>query len=236
MAQKSTLVLMYAALVLLIGLFTTSCETGVDSSPEPGIIKIVLKTDPSDTLLVVINDTLSLNDTVRASYVYDSTYYDTATGKDTTVYLTGYRNQKRPVYFPQIVFQGRAYQDSLFTILLNSVESYRQSDDTVNVFLRNETTDEFVDHTIYESYVPPGDYTKIEFGLKSSNIYVYPYFVPVALPTDAKPQVSLERNFQVRENTTTEIVVQLKPLQSIERYRDSYFYNRKIEIIDVRYY
>jgi len=38
-----------------------SCDTGVESSPDPGILRVTLQSNPVDTFIVIINDTFTVS-------------------------------------------------------------------------------------------------------------------------------------------------------------------------------
>jgi len=61
-----------------MGLLLLSCETGVEISPEPGILRITLQSDPSDTFIVVINDTftVSAGDSFAVTISQGKVYHD----------------------------------------------------------------------------------------------------------------------------------------------------------------
>ncbi|MFA3783307.1 hypothetical protein ABRY23_09620 [Melioribacteraceae bacterium 4301-Me] len=188
-------------LALSLVAFIVSCDTGVQSSPKPGILRIVLQSNPTDTSIIIINDTLTVSD-----------------GDN----------------FRTTVFQGKAYSDSVFAILYPSINSYRQEDKVINVIERENNT--YKPHIIFESYVPPGNYTSIVFGLTADLLHIGIFDIPVELPPNESKLVALPVNFEVAENKTTEIKVQLNPFKSVQRFRDSYYFNRQLEVVEVKYF
>ncbi len=201
MINKYHLHLIYFAAIGLISIGILSCSTGVESSPDPGVVRIVLQSDPADTSIIIINDTLTVSK-------YDN--------------------------FRTIIFQGKAYSDTNFAILYPTIQSYRQEDDTINVIDREN--DVYKPYTIFESYAPPGNYTSVVFGVTANLLHISVFDVPVELPPDAPKLVTLPVNFKVSQNTTTEIDVQLSPFKSVQRYRDSYYFNRQLKITAVKYF
>ncbi len=189
------------ALILITIVFITSCDTGVQSSPKPGVLKIILQSDPTDTSIIIIKDTITVSN---------------------------------GDYFKTTVFQGKAYSDSIFAILYPTIESYRQEDKIINVIERENNT--YKPHTIFESYVPPGNYTSIVFGMTADLLHINIFDIPVELPPDVPKLVTLPVGFKISENATTEIKVQLSPFKSVQRYRDTYYFDRKLEIVDVKYF
>ena len=49
-----------SAILFIIGLITFSCDVGIKNSPDPGVIRINLQSNPSDKSIVIVPDTLSV--------------------------------------------------------------------------------------------------------------------------------------------------------------------------------
>lgn len=49
------------SILVLGGIFVWSCKTGIEPSPEPGVVRVTLQSDPADTTLVIVTDTLGLH-------------------------------------------------------------------------------------------------------------------------------------------------------------------------------
>ncbi len=71
-------------------LLLAGCETGVDASPEPGVLRITLEADPVDTEIVVVTDpvAVSLGDrfdvtTFQGKAFRDSTFFVLFRDRDT---------------------------------------------------------------------------------------------------------------------------------------------------------
>ena len=133
------------------------------------------------------------------------------------------------------IFQGKAYNDTVSAILYTDIESYKQEEKTYNIIRRDSTG--YKRYTIFESFVPPFDYDRIQLGITSNILQISDFdAIDVQSPENASLFVDLYRNFHVNENDTTEINVQIKPFQSISRYRDSYQFIPKIVITNVIYH
>lgn len=230
------LIIFSAAAVLLF-----SCDggiTGVEDSPEPGVVKVTLKANPQDNYIVERTDTFSV-----------------FTPNDT---LGFYVN----------IFQGRVYQGDLFAVLYPSTQSYRQEDSVYNVF-RQYTSDselasiagrldsnkidlstlsaDYVEYTIFESYVPPGTYDQLTIGVNVPTDLTQGRVtlvstkgkvstIPLELPPDEGPLLNFEVDFEVKEGETTQINIQMNPFESISRFKDSYLFSRKMQVTGVEYF
>lgn len=141
------------------------------------------------------------------------------------------------------VFQGRIYRDTDFAVLYPTIGSYRQEDEFVNI-IALDTLGEYKKYKVFESYVPPGDYNSLEFGVAPASEVPLRIVAnsgktfenPVELPPDVDLLFHFDRNFSVNENKVTQIDVQISPFKSVERYRDVYRLYRIMKITDVHYY
>ena len=200
-----------------------SCSTGVETSPEHGILRVSIQSNPVDTFIVIKSDTFSVTDD-------DS--------------------------FGVKFFQGKVYNGERYALLYKNTKSYLTEDLVFNVIKKENNTYKKI--LIYESYVPPNNYDKLQIGLNAQEIRVSRIYTryfydaqgniidskldttsitnPVHLPDDASPQMDFEQPFEVKENKITEIVLQINPLSSLQRYKDSYLFVRQVEVIDVKYH
>ena len=141
------------------------------------------------------------------------------------------------------VFQGRVYRDSDFAVLYPTVDSYRQEDQLVNI-IAVDSSGKYRNYTVFESYVPPGNYNSLEFGITPAS------GIPLKIvansgktfenPVELAPEENLlqhfDVNFTVDENKVTQIDVQISPFKSVKRYRDVYRLYRVMNITDVKNY
>src|SRR3989337_1759992 len=183
-------------LSLIIIYLISGCETGVEDSPLPGILRVTLQSDPSDTMLIERSDTFTVNQTY-------------------------------PALFMIKIFQGRVYKESNLAVLYRTTEDYRQEDALYNI-LELDSLGGYKQFTIFESYIPPGDYDSVEFGVNAASDYKLTIISlsgkifenPVVLPPGEKLLVFFPQSFRVEENRVTQIDVQIGPFKSIKRYRD----------------
>lgn len=190
-------------ILLLVGFAValSACDAGVESSPRPGIVRVILQSDPADSSIVVLGDTF----TVSAGDRFDVT-----------------------------IFQGKVFQQARFALLFEDTKSYRPEDITYDVLKREN--DEYKKYVIYESFVPPGNYDRLQFGASASMLVLGVFQIPVQLPPDADRLMDFYQDFRVSENRATEIDIEISPFQSVRRFRDSYLFDRKMRVVSVRYY
>ncbi|MCK6620885.1 MAG: hypothetical protein HUU32_06420 [Calditrichaceae bacterium] len=193
----------YVALLCATALLLLACTSGIEDSPGAGIVRVILQSDPADTSIIILGDTVAVVE-----------------GSD---------------YFTSTVFQGRVYRDSLFALLYTTLNSFRQTDDSYNLLERRNG--QYLPIQLFETYVPPQQYNRLEFGLTGNFVRIggpTGYVIPVLLPPGEPILISLDIEFEVFENQVTEVVLQIKPLSSLVRYRDTYYFSRQIEILSVQ--
>lgn len=183
-----------AACIYLIG-----CDTGVEASPDPGVLRVTLQADPEDTQIRI--------------------------GKDEVTASPG-------DHFPVTIFQGKVYRDSAYAVLFQSLEAYREQDYQYDL-LAPGADGGFKQHVIFESYVPPGTYDKLQFGATATEMRIGGFVIPMALPPNTPGLMDFEQPFEIFENDTTVIHLQIKPFESVVRFRDSYHFTREFEITDI---
>ena len=204
-------ILIFFSVSILI-FFISACETGVENSPSPGILRITLQSDPVDTILVERSDTFAVNPTY-------------------------------PALFMIKIFQGRVYKESNLAVLYRTTKDYRQEDALYNI-LELDSLGKYEQFTIFESFIPPGDYNSVEFGINAASGYKLTivslsgkiFENPVEIPPGEKLLVSFRQSFRVEEDRVTQIDVQISPFKSIKRYRDVYHFYRQMEITGVHYF
>jgi hypothetical protein len=53
------------------------------------------------------------------------------------------------------------------------------------------------------------------------------------LPPDVAPSIDFPGTYTITENGVTEVELELAPYQSLVRYQDLYYFERKIAVVDV---
>ncbi|MFZ0389070.1 MAG: hypothetical protein WAN36_01320 [Calditrichia bacterium] len=62
MFNKATKLILPFLLLTAAIFIALNCNTGIESSPSPGILRVTLQADPADTSIVVVSDTLQVHD------------------------------------------------------------------------------------------------------------------------------------------------------------------------------
>lgn len=220
--MRKAAVIVGAILAVQIVLMS-GCTTGVESSPRPGILRVTMKSNETDTLLVILSDTIRFSK-------WD--HYDV------------------------IASQGRIYNGGNYVDLYTNTSLDRVGADTINLLQRQwldgrlildsdpiadvgAWESRYVGSAVFEWYVPPGAYDKLEFGLRGIEVYVArprQFRNPLQLPEGVSALMSLGRTINVEEGRVTQIDLEVYPFQSIRRYKDAYLFDRKVSIARVQIY
>lgn len=193
-------VIFFIVFLLIVASLYLGCTTGVEPSPLPGVLKITLQSNPNDTSIVIISDTLVVGE------------------ED---------------YFGNVIFQGRVFSGDYYAFLFPEKNNPQQEDRTYNILER--TGNAFAKYTIFESYVPPGNYDRIEFGITGDLVKLGYFEIPVKMPTGESSKKDLERAFRIEEDAMTEVTIQISPFKSVTRFKDSYLFRPVLEITDITY-
>lgn len=192
----------YFSLLLSIALAAgfVCCNTGVEESPQPGIVRVTLQANPADTTILILTDTVRVTDRDSMGVT---------------------------------IFQGRIFSGVKFATLFRSVTSYRAEDITYNVLKRDIGM--YKTYVVYESSVPPGDYTNLQVGVTAALLNLRDVApIQLQLRPDDPLLLDFDIGFRVSENRVTEIALQIDPLQSLTRYRDLYYFERRMRVLGVR--
>ena len=216
----SKAVFCFGVFLLLIAIGDPGCTTGVEPSPHPGIVRVTLTSDQSDTSIVI------LGDTTRFSR-YDQYFALVYGGR---------------------VYRGANYADLYEGTGINHVSSDtvnllgREWLDGVPINIRDTTVitpqnSRYRTYVIFEWLLPPGSYDNLEFSLVAGEVQTYlptPYFNPISLPQGVQPQMYFPVSFSIQEDKVTQIDLQIAPFRSLHRYQDSFLFDRQMNVIGVR--
>ncbi|OPX35435.1 hypothetical protein B1H10_01285 [candidate division KSB1 bacterium 4484_188] len=186
--------------IALICLLFFACSSGIEFSPDPGILRITLESDQADTTITIVTDTLTVSDND---------------------------------VFRITIFQGKVYQDSTFTVLYPTIESNSQEERAYNLITRENH--QYQKFTIFESYVPPFKYNKIQFGLDSDFLKLR-NFDKIQVVTPNNFFLILETDFEVHENRMTEVNLRVSPFENVVRYKDTYIFAPIMEVVGIKSY
>ena len=226
-------------ILLLTLIIIYSCDanlTGVEDNPDPGIVRITITSNPADTYLVERSDTFSV-----------FTPYTTAFNVNIFQGRV-YSGEHFAILFPDL--QSYAQKDSIYNVI--EVKTSREDLEKIADQLENgeikleDLQAEYKKFKVFESYIPPGNYDNLTMGVSAPNqlnksrvtLVAYSgkrFSIPLELPDDADLLMSFDVDFEVNPGEVTQINLQISPFQSVYRYRDSYRFDRQVEIIGVEY-
>lgn len=137
--------------------------------------------------------------------------------------------------FELSIFQGRAIKDTLYADLYSELDAFRQEDNEYDILEFEEGSP--VRYKIFETHLPPQTYNELQFGLDADSISVnnqYTFLdIGVDLAQGEEQPYRLETDYTITENDTTVIHLQIRPFESITRFRDSYRLSRNVEIVEI---
>ena len=205
-----------AGVLLVLG----GCKTAVEPSPEPGMIRVVFKSDDADTAIIIQNDTSrfsrwdNFNILVSQCRLY--------TGEN---YAYIYNN-------PSSDRKADDTVNALAREWLSGVAITTQDSDSITA-----SNSRFRRFVIFESYVPPGSYQKLSMSVTASEMEFFipkHYLNPVTLPPGVTPTMEFPVDVTVNAQGVTEITLELSPYKSLRRYQDQFYFERKLVVKQVR--
>ncbi len=187
-----------------------SCDTEMEPSPDPGVLRVTLQSDPQDTSIVKVTDTLyvSQNDSLSLKIFQGKVYKD-------TVYAILYKDISS--YKQEEITYNIIKRDSAGYNRFVIFESYIPPLDYDRI--RFGITSDLLEICTLDTADSTYDISTTK----------------VQPPEGADLFVDLYQDFYVSENDTTEINVQISPFKSISRYRDTYHFIPDICITNVIY-
>ncbi|MBU0711004.1 hypothetical protein KJ762_08730 [bacterium] len=188
-----------------------NCDTGIELSPDAGILRITLQSDPSDTSIVKVTDTLyvSQNDSLSLKIFQGKVYKDTVY---TILYkeISSYKQEE--ITYNIIKRDSTGYKR--FTIFESFVPPLDY--DRIRFGITSDLLEICTLNTADSTY-----------DISTTNVQP---------PEGANLFVDLYQDFYVSENDTTEIDIQIKSFKSISRYKDSYQFIPDVSITNVIYH
>lgn len=209
----------FGVLVVTYLTILAGCTTGVEPSPHPGIFRVVLTSKQTDTMLVISSDSTRFSrwDEFWAT-IYGGRLYRGTTYSDLFAATTMDR-------IPAV------QQNLLAREWLNGTPVTIQ--DTTTITPQNS---KYRVGTVFEFYVPPGTYDRLDFALTAQEVVTYIpkiYNNPIVLPPGATPVMSFPGTYTLQEDRVTEVVVEIAPFESLHRYQDAFLFDRKITIVSI---
>lgn len=210
-------------LVLLCLYLLSGCRTEVEPSPEPGIIRVTMKSAEKDTLLIILGDTVKFSRVDHFDVIFSQgRLYQGNKYADLFTDLSIDRNNSDTINILQ-----RAWLDGRLitpTDPVFDVETYKSK---------------YVSSKVVEWYVPPGTYDKLQFNFKGIEIFVArprQFRTPLQLAEGVTSIMNFDHTITVNAGRVTEVNLEILPFQSVRRYKDSYIFDRKVSITRVQNY
>jgi len=217
--MRSTIISILLLLILASVVFL-GCTTGVEPSPSPGLLRVAIKGVETDTSIVILGDSSQFSR-------WDNFYV--------------------------FVGQGRIYKGDNYSAIYANASSDRKTTDTANILGREwlngtpittaDTTtitpqnSRYRQYVVFESNVPPGTYDRLYFGLTANVMEIFipkHYRNPVQLPPGEIPGIDFTGTFTVEQDRVTQINLEIYPFESLTRYKDSYYFSRKMYVASVQ--
>lgn len=196
--------------IVLVTVLCASCIDDPEVEDQPGIVRVVLTADPTDTQITILGQTLTVSDDPAN---LDSLGVNVFQGKAISEKTTGDGQNK-------------------FAILFESVHQYVQTQKVYNLLLRENG--EYKKHVVFESFVPEGKYTGLSMGLDGLHMSIGVFEIPLELRPGADLVISLSANYEVFQRQVTEIRVELSPFKSMVRRLDAFVFDRISKISQVQ--
>lgn len=137
--------------------------------------------------------------------------------------------------FGVTVFQGKVYRDTSYATLYSHLDAFREGDVTYDL-LEYDGDGTPIEHVIFESFVPPGNYDLLQFGFTATLVRVGPLTIPAQLPPNTIPLLEFDEPIEVFEHDTTVVRLQIKPFQSVVRFRDAFHFITNMEVVGITHY
>jgi hypothetical protein len=206
--------------VLLAAALLPGCKTAVEPSPSPGLVRVTFKGAEADTNIILQNDT--------SRFSRWDTFFMVA-------------SQGRLVngdYYSAVYCNPTA--DRVSTAMFNALAREWLDGTPISLQDYQDITPQnsrYRKYVIFESYVPPGSYSRLTFALTASEMEIFipkHYVNPVALPPGISPSLDFPGTYTVAENGVTEIEIEIQPYKSLRRYQDQFYFERKLTVVSVK--
>jgi hypothetical protein len=201
------------------GLCFFSCTTGVEESPEPGILRVTLKANEADSILVILGDTARCSRVDRYNVIVSrGRLYRGVNYVD--LYLT-----------PSI---DRITADTINLIQRQWFDGRLVNDTDSFEIPRSQTR--YIGYTVFEWYTPPGVYDKLQFALTGIEVFVAiprQFNNPLQLPEGTSSVMDFPVPITVEEGKVTDVQFEIDQFKSIRRFRDSYIFDRVVRVKNI---
>ena len=130
--------------------------------------------------------------------------------------------------------EGKAFQDSIFFILYSRPTTFNEEDIELNILSSN--TDIYEQKTVFNSYLPDGRYTSLDFIIRPSDFRLDGFEIPLITESGQPLKIELPVNYTVNSNDTTHVALRINVVESIKRFKDTFLFDPMIEVEGVYVY
>lgn len=142
--------------------------------------------------------------------------------------------------FPLTISEGRVIRspDSAYSNLFQNMDEFRQQDHTYDVLsLEKDGTPQRIQ--IFETRIPPGDYTEVSFVINTESIRLVPrgeqeITQPVEIGHNVDMPISVDADFSIKEQRTTVVNLHLASFESLTRFRDTFQFVPQISVHSIK--
>ena len=213
--NHSTLRYTLFAVVFMGTMLSFSCSENYDlagvNSPDPGILRIYIKSDDTDRDIIIAGDTLTV-------------------GEGPFLVIDG---ETIPDWLVLVVGQARAYSDTNHAVLFKGLDEYRELTNYYNIIALEDGV--YKECLIFESKLPPDTYDSLKIAFSADFISIGSFQIPIETPPGTEYLQAFYKEFEIQENDTTEIHLVLKPFESMMRVKNTYQFLRLITVNKILY-
>jgi len=191
--------------IVLLGM-VISCDSGVEPSPDPGMLRVTLQANPADTMVVLNQDTIYSDprDSVNIKIFQGRVYRD-------SIFSFLYQN------LDEYIQEDHEY--NLFN---------RGEDNNFKEFVVFESLLPPENYNVLQFGID-ADFMLLTYGFFSGGIGI-----PIESSPDLSPLQVFNENIEINEGRITEINLIIDPFQSVERYRDIFRFIPVIRVNSIK--
>lgn len=198
---------LHPILPLILLLLIAACDTGVDPSPQPGVFRLLLQADPSDSVVVIGPN----------RYVI---------GNDSTEALMRVS-----------IGQALVFRDTTYAALYRRLNSFQIEDPVVDVLEPGDDGapenhllfESYLPPAMYDSLQLAMRVNL--FRVTTTGRFSYSTFEnQVTLAPGASPVLTFREPIRIRTGDTTVVQLRIQPLKSLTRHQDVYYFTPRVEI------
>lgn len=131
------------------------------------------------------------------------------------------------------VSQGRAYRDTTYAQLFQDPQDLSAEEEIFLNMLRRVGDNQTPEYRVYETLMPPATYDSLQIVFNASQFVVGDFQNEVNLQPGTSPLVTFQQSFQIESNEVTTVNLQMRPLESLTRFKDVFYFNPVLQVASV---